>query len=203
VNLDQLRKVCPACPVGELERQLPHMTAAMALFGVNTALRKAAFIAQWAHETNELRQFVEADHHKVFSWCSYCQKTKAPHPAGVQYEGRKGLGNTQPGDGERYKGRGVCQLTGRANYRRYGQKLDLPLEIQPELAARPDVAWTVAGAYWQDHGCNELADRAGSDLPPPNNGSFDAITKAINGGLNGKPHRDAYYTTALRVLEVS
>ena len=187
MRLDQLAKICPRCPVDELARQLPHLEAACLAFSIDSPARVAAFVAQCAHECNEMRSFEE------IPWTDKATGKKYPDC----YEGRKSLGNTQPGDGVRYKGRGVIQLTGRGNYRRYGQKLDLPLEIQPELLLRPEVSWSVAGCYWRDHGCNELADRAPMDFT-----SFDTITKAINGGLNGKPDRDAKYFVACNVLGV-
>src|SRR5438034_4989813 len=72
------------------------------------------------------------------------------------YEGRKDLGNTQPGDGARYHGRGYIQLTGRANYRAYGQKLGLPLEQNPDLALQPDVAARILAGYIKDRGIDTL-----------------------------------------------
>ena len=91
------------------------------------------------------------------------------------YEGRSDLGNTQRGDGARYHGRGYIQLTGRANYRSYGQKLGVPLEAQPELALRPDVAAQVLAAYVADHGIAKLAAA----------GDWQGVRRAVNGGLNG------------------
>ncbi|MGZ4382456.1 MAG: glycoside hydrolase family 19 protein [Gaiellaceae bacterium] len=75
----------------------------------------------------------------------------------AQYDGVKALGNTQPGDGARYHGRGFIQLTGRANYHKYGQLLGVPLEADPDLALNPGVAADVLAQYFKDHG---LADRA-------------------------------------------
>jgi hypothetical protein len=91
------------------------------------------------------------------------------------YEGRKDLGNTQPGDGARYHGRGFIQLTGRANYRAYGQKLGLPLEQNPELALQPDVAARILARYMKDRGIGKLAAQ----------GDWQGVRRAVNGGLNG------------------
>jgi putative peptidoglycan binding protein len=91
------------------------------------------------------------------------------------YEGRKDLGNTQPGDGARYHGRGYIQLTGRANYRAYGQKLGLPLEQNPDLALRPDVAARILARYMKDRGIDRLAEQ----------GDWQGVRRAVNGGLNG------------------
>jgi hypothetical protein len=91
------------------------------------------------------------------------------------YEGRKDLGNVHQGDGARYHGRGYIQVTGRANYRTYGQKLGVPLEDQPDLALQPDVAAKVLAAYFADHGIARLAAA----------GDWQGVRRAVNGGLNG------------------
>jgi predicted chitinase len=91
------------------------------------------------------------------------------------YEGRTDLGNTQPGDGARYHGRGFIQLTGRANYRSYGQKLGLPLEEQPERALEPDIAARILARYFKDRGI--AADARRSD--------WKTVRRKVNGGLNG------------------
>src|SRR5215467_14480028 len=112
--------------------------------------------------------------------------------SGAAYEGRRDLGNTQPGDGKRYKGRGPIQLTGRANYRRAGKALGLDLEKDPAKAADPAVGFRVAGWFWKTHGLNELADK----------GDFREITRRINGGYNGLASRQAFYKKAKEVLGV-
>jgi hypothetical protein len=91
------------------------------------------------------------------------------------------------GDGVRYKGRGPIQLTGRANYRFYGHKIGLDLEGRPELAARPRVGFRTAPMFFQQHRCNEMADR----------GDFIGVTRAINGGTRGLDDRKRY----LRLLQ--
>src|SRR5207342_2210749 len=100
---------------------LPYLNAAMAEAKINTPARKAAFLAQLAHESGELRYMEEiAD--------------------GSAYEGRRDLGNTHPGDGRRFKGRGPIQLTGRANYERFGELLGVDLVNDPDQAAKPELA---------------------------------------------------------------
>jgi len=106
------------------------------------------------------------------------------------YEGRRDLGNTQPGDGKRYKGRGPIQLTGRNNYRAAGGALGLELEANPQRAADVDVGFRVAAWFWTSRGLNLLADV----------GDFREITRRINGGFNGLPQREAYSRRALEVL---
>jgi len=140
--------------------EAPRAMRAMLEHDITTQARARDFLAQVLHESAGLRYFEEI-------------------ASGAAYEGRRDLGNTHPGDGRRYKGRGPIQLTGRANYRAYGTKLGLPLEAQPTLAARHDIGWRIAALYWQDHGLNQLADR----------GDFVQITRRINGGTNGLASR--------------
>ncbi|MFL5346634.1 MAG: glycoside hydrolase family 19 protein [Hyalangium sp.] len=150
---------------------LPHLNAAMAEGGIDTPRRRAAFLAQLAHESGELRYFEEL-------------------ASGKAYEGRRDLGNVQPGDGVRYKGRGPIQITGRANYRAAGAALDIDLENNPNRAAEPEVGFRTAVWFWTSHHLNKYADE----------GNLDAITYRINGGYNGKSSRDAYYQQALKLL---
>lgn len=176
----QLKALMPNIPAARLA-DLPHLNAAMREHGITTPARVAAFVAQLGHESADLRYFEEL-------------------ASGAAYEGRiKYLGNTEPGDGKRYKGRGPIQLTGRANYRAAGRDLGLDLEGNPTMATDPSVGYRIAAWYWTVEGLegkkgagnlNELADR----------GDFDAITYAINGGYNGKADRDRRHTRALASL---
>jgi predicted chitinase len=143
--------------------EAPRAEKAMLERHIATQDRARMFLAQVLHESGGLNFFEEI-------------------ASGAKYEGRRDLGNTQPGDGRRYKGRGPIQLTGRANYRSFGQALGLPLEDRPELAARHDIGWRIAALYWQSRGLNELADQ----------GQFVRITKRINGGTNGLEERVRY-----------
>jgi putative chitinase len=175
LTLAQLRAVMTHLPRDRAAAYLPVINAALKEFDINTPRRRAAFLAQIAHESGELR-FMEE---------------KA---SGEDYEGRRDLGNTEPGDGKRYKGRGPIQLTGRANYRKAGAALGLDLEKEPDLVAtRPDVAFRVAGWFWKSHGLNELADK----------GDFLAITRRINGGTKGLESREKYHEKARAALGVA
>ena len=105
------------------------------------------------------------------------------------------LGNTETGDGRRFKGRGPIQITGRANYRRFGSTVGSRSRVGSERAAVPDVAFRIAGAFWFNNGLNELADLATDD-------AFRRITKRINGGVNGLAERRRFYAQARTVLGV-
>lgn len=181
VTIEQLQAVMPRMVRNPktCAALLPHLQAAMEEAQISTRLRMCAFLAQVAHESGEFK---------------YLKEIWGPTPQQLKYEPgtslAKMLGNTEPGDGERYMGRGPIQLTGRANYRACGRALGLDLENHPELAELPEVAYRVACWYWTSHGLNALADK----------GAFDAITKSINGGYNGKAERDAYYQKALKAI---
>lgn len=140
-------------------------------FDISTPERVAAFVAQIAHESGELHYVREL-------------------ATGQEYEGRTDLGNTQPGDGIRFKGRGLIQLTGRLNYARAGAALILPLVDHPELLEEPVNASRVSGWFWKTHGLNELADAY----------DFVRITRIINGGTNGLAQRQQYYERAKSAL---
>jgi predicted chitinase len=169
----QLRAVMPHLSDDRAATFLKPLNAAMREFDITTPKRQAAFLAQIAHESGELKYMEEI-------------------ASGEAYEDRKSLGNTEPGDGKRYKGRGPIQLTGRNNYRKAGAALHLDLEGKPELATQPDVGCRVAGWFWKTHGLNELADQD----------DFLQITKRINGGTHGLAQRETFYKRAKDVLGV-
>ncbi len=116
--------------------------------------------------------------------------TTEEYASGEAYEGRADLGNVHAGDGERFKGRGLIQLTGRVNYARYSSRVQLDLVENPELAAVPLNALRIACCFWQEHGLSVLADA--DDL--------EAITRRINGGLNGLVERQAATDRAFNAL---
>lgn len=158
----------------------PYLSAAMQEFGIDRHLRRAAaFVAQLAHESGQLR---------------YMQELWGPTGAQKRYEPRselaRRLGNRHQGDGFRYRGRGPIQLTGRANYAKYGELLQLDLEGDPDLAATPQAGFRIAGLYWDRNGLNALADAD----------DFEGITRRINGGTHGLGERRRFYERALQVF---
>lgn len=150
---------------------LAPLNAAMNEFNIDTAARQAAFLAQIGHESGELRYVKEL-------------------ASGAAYEGRAGLGNKFPGDGVKYKGRGLIQITGRKNYTEVMLALDVDCLEHPEVLETPENACRSAAWWWKEHGLNELADA----------GDFIKITKRINGGTNGLDDRQRLYALARQVL---
>jgi putative chitinase len=171
VTLEQLTKIYQFAPLKRLEKFIQPLNQAMQEFEINTPQRMRMFLAQIGHESGELRYVREL-------------------ASGEAYENRIDLGNTEPGDGVRYKGRGLIQLTGRHNYAEVSKALDVPALSNPELLETPLLAARSAGWFWNKHNLNALADL----------GKFDAITRRINGGLNGKKDRDRLYALACKVI---
>lgn len=127
---------------------------------LDSGLRLTHFMGQCGHESGGFRYMEEI-------------------ASGAAYEGRADLGNTQPGDGRRYQGRGPIQLTGRANYRRVGRQIGIDLERHPQIVGHPSIGLLVGCVYWSDRKLNAKADA--DDLL--------GLTKAINGGTNGLEDR--------------
>jgi putative chitinase len=130
---------------------------------ISSPLRMAHFLAQVGHESGELRYSEEI-------------------ASGNAYEGRTDLGNTEPGDGRRFKGRGLIQLTGRANYAAYSKARGIDYttdEGAKLLATDPETAVDVSCWFWTTHNLNRFADLD----------DITTITKRINGGLNGFDER--------------
>jgi predicted chitinase len=181
VTVQELHKLMPHLNDGRAQRYAPLLCAAMEEFDITSKRRRCAFLAQLAHESVELRYMEEI-------------------ASGAAYEGRSDLGNTHPGDGRKYKGRGPIQLTGRANYRRFGRILELDLEGKPELAAIAEHGFRIAALFWKLGGLNELADRLSMNGDVAERKIFSQITKRINGGYNGLSERLNYFRVAKQVL---
>lgn len=168
--------------IDRAEENLPWLAAAMDTFGITSPARQAAFLAQIGHESGGLHWICEI-------W--------GPTATQRRYEVRQDLGNIEPGDGYRFRGRGWIQLTGRGNYRRATNRLcerfaDCPnFEVEPEKVATSRWAAMTAADFWYNAGLNVLADKC----------QFESITKIINGGLNGYADRLAKWEVAKEVLQ--
>lgn len=163
-------------PRSRAEKWADALTTAMEGAQINTRLRIAAFLAQIGHESGSLVYVKELGGPSYFA----------------KYDGRQDLGNVQRGDGARFAGRGLIQVTGRHNYGKASQALfgDSRLLTNPELLEEPEWAAKSAAWYWSTHNLNALADQD----------RFTEITRAINGGTNGLEDRKARYRLALKVL---
>lgn len=180
LSIQQLQQILPnAGPKAGVFA--PVLNAAMGRFGIVTPGRQAAFIAQIGHESGQLRYVRELGSN------AYLAKYDTGKLAAR-------LGNTPAadGDGQKYRGRGLIQITGLDNYLRCGEALGLDLVNHPELLEQPQHAAASAAWYWQKEGLNTLADR----------GAFETITRRINGGLNGLDDRLELWARARKVLGV-
>lgn len=174
---------CIECKWKLANRYAAPLTDAMLACGINTPRRQAAFLGQIGHESGRLYYVCEL-------W--------GPTPTQKRYEGRADLGNTQPGDGYRFRGRGLIQVTGRANYAAMSEALGVDFVTRPERLEAPIYAALSAGHFWQAHDLNELADRE----------DIDAISDIINrgratpryGDANGFAERFALWQRSLRYL---
>jgi putative chitinase len=178
LTVEQLIKIMPYAKA-RAAKFIDGINAAMSEFDISTPARQAAFLAQIGHESGQLQYVKEL-------------------ASGDAYEHRKDLGNTWPGDGRRYKGRGLIQITGRFNMDECGKALGLDLLAHPELLEEPANACRSAGWFWATHGLNKWADA----------GDIDGVSDVINrgrktvavGDSNGWADRLALYKTALQVL---
>jgi putative chitinase len=199
---------------GELaDRWFQCVMAAMNEFGIKGIEQQAAFIAQIRHESGGFRQLVESFNYKPSALAIFSrvpanereklgrQKDERTVPldrqqriANLAYSGRYGNGSPASGDGWRYRGRGLKQITFRDNYAACGNALGLDLVSQPDLLATDDIlAARSAGWFWKTKGCNELADR----------GDFAGTTRIINGpAMDGQEKRVAYWNAARSALRL-
>jgi len=173
ISVEQIKRIYPfAGPRASVFCQ--PLNDAMGEFGIDTPTRQAAFLAQIGHESGQLRYVEEI-------------------ASGAAYEGRKDLGNVQQGDGVKFKGHGLIQITGRANHAKCSLALfgsELVLLANPRRLCEVSGACRSAAWFWQSRGLNELAD----------DGQFEKITRRINGGLNGQAERLALWEKVKEVL---
>lgn len=176
LTAELLARICRHAHSG-LDAIAADLTVALRDADAQSPERTAMFLAQLLHESDEFRYVAEV-------WGPTPAQThyEPPHPLAAK------LGNTQPGDGFRFRGRGYIQLTGRANYRACGAALGLELEAHPEIAEH--IPGRVSAWFWLTHGLNRAADIKDCEL----------ATKLVNGGLNGLALRQDYYERACAAL---
>lgn len=184
LKYEHLEKLFPGTSNMLLETYYPHLHSGMLQYAIFTTQRMAGFLAQLGHESGAFRYVEEI-------------------ASGAAYEGAVRLGNTQPGDGKRFKGRGLIQVTGRSNYTAISQDLGIDAVNNPEILVQPEYAVLSACWYWNKKSLNKICDY-------PENWTklylgkwltkFEWLTVNINGGLNGIESRKRYYNSALKIL---
>lgn len=173
ISTTQLRAAMPYAKLDRIAVFIQPLNDCMDEYEITTPARRAAFLAQVTHESGSLVYTLEI-------------------ASGEAYEGREDLGNREPGDGRRFKGRGLIQVTGRANYAACGIALGVNLIEHPELLEAPPGAARSAGWFWQRKGLNELADAE----------KFGSICKRVNGGFNGLDDRISHWLKARAALGI-
>lgn len=178
INREQLKNTVPLISEKNIEKYLPMLQKYMPQYGIDTLIRIRHFIAQIAHESGSFVYYRE-----IASGEAYDTGSKAV-----------ALGNTpqRDGDGEKYKGRGLIQITGRNNYKRCSLALfnDYRLIDNPELLELPEFGVKSACWFWKSNGLNEISD---SD-------NIRLVTKKINGGYNGLQDRINFLNRAKKYI---
>jgi putative chitinase len=153
-------------------QQLKDLNDCLDRFQINTPNRMCHFLSQTAHESGGLQWLQEL-------------------ASGGDYEDRTDLGNTQPGDGPKYKGAGVIQLTGRCNYQAFSDFIHDPNVMNGVGYVSTTYPFSSAGFWWHNNEMNDLCDRGAS---------VEQVTERVNGGFNGLADREAYYQQACQVI---
>ncbi|MNK27659.1 Chitinase class I [compost metagenome] len=174
----QLKAIVPTLKdQTKLDTYTAALNEAMTKFNITEPAIQAMFLAQVAHESGGFFYFEEI-------------------ASGKAYEGRKDLGNTQSGDGVKFKGRGWIQITGRTNYTDVSKALGIDAVANPTILAKLPYAGLSAGWFWNNKKINDIA-KPGTDA------AFLAVTKKINGGTNGLDDRRNYWARAKKALGVN
>lgn len=183
---EQLKKIAPYTSDLNLETYLPLLNDAFIRYDISSIERAACFLGQIIHESGSFRYVKEL-------------------ASGQAYEGRLNLGNVQKGDGIKFKGRGLIQITGRTNYKLASICLfgDERLLVNPEILEQPYYALESACYYWESKKLNEICDKPKgwvTIFKKKARNKYQWLTIKINGGLNGYSDRMHYYNLALNHL---
>ena len=172
ITKKQLSRIWDVSETTISDRIINDLNACLVRFQINTSVRIRHFISQISHESGGGKWMKEL-------------------ASGDDYEGRKDLGNTQPGDGRKYKGAGFIQLTGRANYASFSKYMNDPKVMDGVDYVALNYPATSAGYWWYNNRMNALCDR---------NPLIEEVTKRVNGGLRGIEDRKVYYSRCLEVI---
>lgn len=173
VSKENLAYIWRCAPSLILDAEIVELNKCLMQFDITTPTRIRHFLSQTAHESGGGR------------W-------KKELASGWDYEGRRDLGNTEPGDGPRFKGAGYIQLTGRANYQDFANYVKDPLVMQGVNYVADRYPFTSAGFWWMNNGMNRLCD---------GNPTVEQVTRRVNGGYNGLDDRRMYYNRCLDVIK--
>ena len=177
ITNDLLKGAWPSSTEANRQKFLPFFNRYLPEYGITSKVAVAAFLAQIGHESGQMRYAEEL-------------------ASGKAYEGRKDLGNTEPGDGVRFKGRGLIQITGRTNYAQLSKAFGVDFIAHPELLSQPEWAVRSACWWWANRKPTTIAESA----PLGDETAFRRITKIINGGYNGFADRWKLYGYACRAV---
>jgi putative chitinase len=155
------------------DEEIDEMNSGLNFFKINTPIRIRHFLSQISHESGGGRY-------------------KEELASGADYEGRSDLGNTQAGDGKKFKGAGYIQMTGRANYQAFSNYIKDPKVMEGVSYVANKYPMTSAGFWWHNNHMNELCDK---------NPSVDQVTLRVNGGYNGLDDRKKYYARCCEVIK--
>lgn len=202
ITLELLRTVSPKTRVTVLERYVTPLDEVAKYYEINTPKRVAAFLAQTAHESGGFNAVKENLNYSAKGLMTTFKKyfptealaneyaRKPEKIANRVYANRMGNGDEASGDGARFCGRGLIQLTGKHNYTRFAKDLDITLEECVKYLETPAGAATSAGWFWDTNNLNAICDR----------GDIKGLTKRINGGFIGLADRIHHYELALKAL---
>lgn len=205
ITAKQLKSILNRAADADIEKYLPWFNTFFLRYEITTPERKAAFIAQIGHESNHLKcveenlNYSASGLRQVFGKYFPTDEAAARyarHPeqiANIVYAGRMGNGWVESGDGWRFRGRGLLQLTGRQNYANMSKLIGVDLLTHPEKLTTPEYAVQSSCCWWQMKGLNDLSDTVTDE-------AFKQITRTINGGINGLSDRIEIWGRAKKVL---
>jgi putative chitinase len=189
--------------VADADKYLPFINMTMVKREINTPVRQAMFLSQLAHESGNFKFVVENLNYsadalrRVFGKYFPTEELAnqyARQPERIAnrvYASRMGNGDEESGDGWKYRGRGLIQLTGKNNYASFSMQSDNNALVEPDLVAQPELAVDSAGWFWTTNRLNQLADT----------GDVKAVSRRVNGGFNGLADREAKYNKLMVLLD--